>query len=84
MRAAAAVAAGKEYLVRRSAIVVHRGVRPGRPARPQLRRDFIATLTGQDQACRRLRGRSRTAPSAELYDQTVAGPTLRKSPTYQG
>ena len=81
LRTAAAVATYKEFLSEER-IVVHHAFDQGAMT-PYLRKNFIATLTGQDQALRMFEA---VAPGADvdLYTGTVTGPPLRKSSNYQG
>ncbi|MFG2053669.1 nitrate- and nitrite sensing domain-containing protein [Micromonospora sp. NPDC048930] len=80
MRAAAAVARQKEWLSQRR-VVVHQAL-VQKNLNPVLREDFIATGTGQDQALQTFKSVASQA-DAEFYDQTVSGPDLRESTTYQ-
>jgi len=81
MRAAAAVSSMKEFLSQER-IVVMRALGEGEfpPAR---QRDFIATLTGQEQA---LTGFSVVATPVErtLFDQELSGDDLRLAEKYEG
>ena len=81
LRAAAAVANYKEFLSEER-IVVHHAFDQGAMT-PYLRKNFIATLTGQDQALRMFEA---VAPGSDvdLYTGTVTGPALRKSSNFQG
>ena len=81
MRAAAAVARGKEYLSQERDII-HVAFNQGGLS-PNLRRDFIATQTGQRQALDTFGAVANTSEE-ELYDQTVAGADLRVSRSYDG
>jgi hypothetical protein len=81
MRAATAASREKEFLsVRR--VVVHRAlIQHGLP--PALRRDFIATETGQQQALQSFASAA-TRSETEFYEQTVAGPDQREAENYSG
>ena len=81
MRAATATSRAKEFLsVRR--VVVHRALIQ-RELTPALRRDYIATETGQQQALQSFQSVA-TRSEAEFYDQTVAGPDQREAENYGG
>ena len=81
MRAASAVARGKEYLSQERDII-HVAFGP-LGLTPKLRQDFIATQTGQRQALDTF-GAVANPAEEELYDQTVAGADLRVSRAYDG
>ncbi|SBT51744.1 sensor histidine kinase [Micromonospora auratinigra] len=80
MRTAAAVAHQKEYLAQRR-VVVHSALQLN-SLTPALREEYIATGTGQDQALQSFKAVA-SQEEAEFYDQTVSGPDLRESTTYQ-
>ncbi|RZT82590.1 signal transduction histidine kinase [Micromonospora violae] len=84
MRAAAAVAREKEFLSGRR-VVVHRalGVKGGKLMNPTLRRDYIASDTGQIQAVQSFKAVA-TPEDAKFHDQTIAGGDLRQAKNYTG
>ncbi|MEH0929517.1 sensor histidine kinase [Micromonospora sp. CPCC 205558] len=84
MRAAAAVAREKEFLAARR-VVVHRalGVKGGKRLTPALRRDYIASDTGQQQALQSFKAVA-TEEDAKFHDQTIAGGDRRQAQNYTG
>ncbi|MFI7425750.1 nitrate- and nitrite sensing domain-containing protein [Micromonospora sp. NPDC049836] len=80
MRAAAATARQKEYIAQRR-VVVHRALVQG-TLTPALRDDYIATVTGEQQAAETYKSVASQADQ-DFYQQTVAGPDLRESVNYQ-
>ncbi|MEU7780376.1 sensor histidine kinase [Micromonospora sp. SD19] len=84
MRAAAAVAREKEFLAARR-VVVHRalGVKGGKRLTPALRRDYVASDTGQQQALQSFKAVA-TPDDAKFHDQTVAGGDRRQAQNYTG
>ncbi|MDG4807823.1 nitrate- and nitrite sensing domain-containing protein [Micromonospora sp. WMMD1120] len=84
MRAAAAVAREKEFLSLRR-VVVHRalGVKGGKKLTPALRRDYVASDTGQQQALQSFKAVA-TPDDAKFHDQTVAGGDRRQAQNYTG
>lgn len=84
MRAAAAVAREKEFLAVRR-VVVHRalGVKGGQRLTPALRRDYVASDTGQQQALQSFKAVA-TPDDAKFHDQTVAGGDRRQAQNYTG
>ncbi|WP_030486645.1 sensor histidine kinase [Micromonospora chokoriensis] len=84
MRAAAAVAREKEFLAARR-VVVHRalGVKGGKRLTPALRRDYIASDTGQQQALQSFKAVA-TEDDAKFHDQTIAGGDRRQAQNYTG
>lgn len=81
MRAAAAVARAKEYnSIRR--IVVHRAL-IRQSLDPSLRTDYVATVTGEEQALQSFKAVA-TPQEAALYDRTVAGPDQYEAAKYSG
>ncbi|MCX5118844.1 nitrate- and nitrite sensing domain-containing protein [Micromonospora sp. NBC_00362] len=84
MRAAAAVAREKEFLAVRR-VVVHRalGVQGRQRLTPALRRDYVASDTGQQQALQSFKAVA-TPDDAKFHDQTVAGGDRRQAQNYTG
>ncbi|HEX2773357.1 MAG TPA: nitrate- and nitrite sensing domain-containing protein, partial [Micromonosporaceae bacterium] len=81
MRAAAAVARAKEFhSIRR--VVGHRALIQN-SLDPALHTDYIATVTGEDQALQSFKAAA-TAQEAALYDQTVANSDQREARNYGG
>ncbi|HEX6498303.1 MAG TPA: sensor histidine kinase, partial [Micromonosporaceae bacterium] len=81
MRAAAAISNAKEYLSLER-VTVLRALNQGSMP-PALRRDFIATMTGQEQALLTYAVVA-TPQERTLLDQTVSGPDLREAVKYEG
>ncbi|MEH0935197.1 nitrate- and nitrite sensing domain-containing protein [Micromonospora psammae] len=79
MRAAAAVARTKEFLSLRR-VTVHR-VLIQKAYLPPLRKDYIASLTGQQLALQTFQSVA-SRSEREFHDQTVAGSDLRQAETY--
>ncbi|MFK3984561.1 nitrate- and nitrite sensing domain-containing protein [Micromonospora sp. NPDC050397] len=81
MRAATATSRAKEFLSI-GRVVVHRALIQNELT-PVLRTDYIATLTGQQQALQAFQSVA-TRPEAEFYEQTVAGSDQREAENYNG
>ncbi|SCE75328.1 sensor histidine kinase [Micromonospora mirobrigensis] len=81
MRAAAATARAKEYLSLRR-VVVHRALNQ-KAFTDTLRKDFIATDTGQQQALQSFRAVANDSEK-EFFQQTVAGSDQREADNYSG
>ncbi|GHJ50331.1 hypothetical protein Cs7R123_76730 [Catellatospora sp. TT07R-123] len=81
LRAAAAVATTKEFLSQER-VIVHRAFALTELT-PDLRRNFIATLTGQEQAQQAFESVG-TESDIDLFNSQVTGPALRKSVKFQG
>ncbi|MGW5560923.1 nitrate- and nitrite sensing domain-containing protein [Micromonospora sp. NPDC003944] len=81
MRAAAGVAREKEFLSARR-VVVHRAL-GGKLLTPALRRDYVASDTGQQQALQSFKAVA-TPDDAKFHDQTVAGGDRRQAQNYTG
>ncbi|MET8832722.1 nitrate- and nitrite sensing domain-containing protein [Micromonospora sp. NPDC004540] len=79
MRAAAAVARQKEFLAQRR-VVVHDALTQKRLT-PNLREQFIASETGQEQAFESFKAVANQADS-EFFDQTVTGTDKREADRY--
>lgn len=80
LRSAASLAVYKEYLSQQR-VIVHRAYMQGGMS-PSLRKEFIATLTGQEQARTAFESVS-SAADVDLFKNQVTGPTLRKSSKFQ-
>lgn len=80
LRAASAIATYKEYLSQER-VIVHRAYMLG-GLNTGLRKDFIATLTGQEQARDAFESVASDA-DMDLFNSQVTGPTLRKSSKFQ-
>lgn len=81
MRAAAAVSREKEYLSLQRTVVLN--AFSLREMTPKLKRDFIATRTGQEQALQSFQSVA-TSSERALYDQTVSGSALREASSRAG
>ncbi len=81
MRAVAAMSNHKEYLSLER-IVVLRALAQ-RKITPELRREFVSTLTGQEQALQSF-NLVATPELRTLYEQTVTGTDLREASRHQG
>ena len=81
MRAAAAVSRIKDFLSQER-VVVHEAFSLERMT-PALKRKFIATQTGQEQAYQTFESVA-TAAEDEAFDDTVSGSVLREADKYQG
>ncbi|GAA1605272.1 nitrate- and nitrite sensing domain-containing protein [Catellatospora bangladeshensis] len=81
LRAASAIATSKKYLSEER-VIVHRAYMLNE-LNAGLRRDFIATLTGQQQAQQAFESVASPA-DVDLYKSQVTGPVLRKSVKFQG
>ncbi|MER7888358.1 nitrate- and nitrite sensing domain-containing protein [Micromonospora sp. NPDC094482] len=81
MRAAAAVAREKEFLSLRR-VVVHRALAQ-KQLTPTLRKDYIASGTGSDQAVQSFKAVA-SPDEARFHDQTIAGGDRREAETYTG
>ncbi|MEU7826948.1 nitrate- and nitrite sensing domain-containing protein [Catellatospora sp. NPDC049133] len=80
LRAASAIATYKEFLSQER-VIVHRAYALG-GLNTGLRKDFIATLTGQEQARDAFESVASDA-DMDLFNSQVTGPTLRKSSKFQ-
>ncbi|WP_435831839.1 nitrate- and nitrite sensing domain-containing protein [Catellatospora methionotrophica] len=80
LRAASAIATYKEFLSQER-VIVHRAYMLG-GLNTGLRKDFIATLTGQEQARDAFESVASEA-DMDLFNSQVTGPTLRKSSKFQ-
>lgn len=80
LRAASAIATYKEFLSQER-VIVHRAYMLG-GLNTGLRKDFIATLTGQEQARDAFESVASDA-DMDLFNSQVTGPTLRKSSKFQ-
>ncbi|WP_435823294.1 nitrate- and nitrite sensing domain-containing protein [Catellatospora citrea] len=80
LRAASAIATYKEFLSQER-VIVHRAYMLG-GLNTGLRKDFIATLTGQEQARDAFESVASDA-DLDLFNSQVTGPTLRKSSKFQ-
>jgi signal transduction histidine kinase len=81
LRAASAIATAKKYLSEER-VIVHRAYMLDE-FNANLRRDFIATLTGQEQAGRAFESVA-SNKDVDLYKSQVTGTALRKSMKFQG
>ncbi|MDI1459963.1 nitrate- and nitrite sensing domain-containing protein [Catellatospora sp. KI3] len=81
LRAAAAVATTKEFLSQER-VIVHRAFALAEFT-PDLRRNFIATMTGQEQAQQSFESVA-TEADLDLYATQVTGTALRKAVKFQG
>ncbi|MEV4413009.1 nitrate- and nitrite sensing domain-containing protein [Catellatospora sp. NPDC049609] len=81
LRAASAIATAKKYLSEER-VIVHRAYMLNE-LNAGLHRDFIATLTGQEQAQQAFESVASNA-DVDLYKSQVTGPVLRKSVKFQG
>jgi signal transduction histidine kinase len=81
MRTAAAVSNSKEFLSQERVVVLRILAQGAMTA--ELRREFVATLTGQEQA-RQTFDVVATPEQRIFYDQTVTGTDLREAVRYQG
>jgi signal transduction histidine kinase len=81
MRATAAVSRIKDYLSQER-VVVHEAFSLDRMT-PALKRKYIATRTGQDQALQAFTAVA-TPAEVEAYKDTVSGSVLREADTYEG
>jgi signal transduction histidine kinase len=81
MRAAAAISREKEFLSLERTVVLNAFSQGGMT--PKLKRDFIATVTGQQQALQSFQAVA-SASERALYDQTVSGSALREANSRAG
>ncbi|WP_026209187.1 sensor histidine kinase [Catelliglobosispora koreensis] len=81
LRAAAAIAAGKEFLAEER-IVVLRAFDAGEMT-PEINKSFLSALVGQDQTYRAFESVA-LSTDVDYYKSAVTGPPLRKSTSYQG
>ncbi|HET6214138.1 MAG TPA: nitrate- and nitrite sensing domain-containing protein [Micromonosporaceae bacterium] len=82
MRASAAVSSMKEFLSQER-IVVLRALSEGSTLRPARQREFIAAVTGQEQALQTFAVVA-TPEERTLFDQRVSGDDLRLAEKYEG
>lgn len=81
LRAAGAMATTKEFLSQER-VIMHRAFALSEFT-PDLRRNFIATLTGQEQAQQAFESVA-TEADLDLFNSQVTGPALRKAVKFQG
>ncbi len=81
MRAAAAISREKEFLSLERTVVLNAFSQGGMT--PKLKRDFIATVTGQQQALQSFQAVASASERAR-YDQTVSGSALREANSRAG
>jgi len=84
MRAAAAISSMKEYLSQERIVVLRAfGDEQKEPLPDARRRDFVAALTGQEQAFASFLVVA-TSPERTLFDQEMSGDDLRLAEKYEG
>jgi signal transduction histidine kinase len=88
MRAAASIANAKEFLSQERIVILRAfalkdTTHPNGSLPAELKRQFIGTVTGQDQALQQFNVVA-TADQKILYDQTVSGADLRDAVRFQG